>query len=396
MPFAIVVSALLQIVRFLLAVPFWCAVLQMANVTFAVRQTDYVLPPLVGLRNPLHHVAAAGDHTVVVAFVVGSGNERGLYRDITSATADPIRIRFPATFRSTWTIEPGSETLFVTDKDDWWYATQADQDGAPAVTFMKSDGSRSTYRKPPELTSDDAQSHSWMMAAVAGEKPRVILFNYANEETVALDIDATGTKRSWRLPRFRFNNIPTVVAEPLSDGRIAVIENSRGLSLYLLADDGQFESIPLRNIEITRFGAAMGSGGRIAIAALRKDTGTMEAAVIDPAHTDHTEWQPLQHDLQIAGYGPRVVATPDGFVAAWVNDADRRRIEAAEIDRHGRWGPVVEIDRPMTHGQPYLDVQARNDELLFWWDDGGAHLFEHHLPASLKAYAAIKALRCAE
>jgi hypothetical protein len=394
MPLAIIVSTLFEIVRILLALPFWCAVLQIASASFAVSRLDYVLPLQVGVRNPIHHVVAAGDQRVIVGFAVGHGQERGLYREITSGSGGPLRIRIPATPHNTWMIERASDALLATG-NEWWYATQDEQDGASAVTFVKSDGSRSTYLKPPELTSDVfAQSRSWQMALVPGEKARVLLFDYGPEQTMVLEIDATGAKRSWQLPPAISKHVGNVIAEQLPDGRVALFDSHNGLSMYLLADEGRFESIPLRNIEIDAFDGVLDPAGRIAIAAARHDTGVIEAAVIDPAHPDPTEWRPLHHQTHVVG-PMRVVATPGGFAAAWMNNPDARRVEAADIDRNGRWGPVVEVGRPFSRDEPFLDLQSRQDELLFWWDDG-SHLFERRLPASLKGYAAMTELRCGD
>jgi hypothetical protein len=390
----VVVAVLLAIVRFLLALPFWCAVLQMVQSGFPVRQVDYTVPPAVTAWNPLHHVVAVGDQTVIAAFVPRGAPDHGLYREVTSVAREPVHVRVPMTFRSTWWVERASDALFATDTD-WWYATQAEQDGAPAVTFVKSDGARSTFVKPPELTSDLAQSKSWMMAPVAGEKPRVILFNYAREETIALEIDVTGKTRSWHLPRTMTMHVGNVIAEPLADGRIALIDSHDDLSLYLLGDDGHFDSIRLRNGEIDSFDGAMDAGGRIAMAGVRKATGAIEAAVIDPTHPDHAVWRELPRESHIAVNSMRIVATKDGFAAVWIEDAKGEPVEAAGIDRNGRWGPVVEVGHSFSRGAPFVDVQARNDELLFWWDDG-VHLFERRLPASLTGYAATMALRCGD
>lgn len=391
----ILVSTLLEILRFLLALPFWCAVLQLASAAFVVRQIDYVIPLPVGVRNPIHHVAAVGDQRVIVAFAVRHGQERGLYREITIGTEEGRTVQVPMTTRSTWMIEPASEALFTTDTG-WWYATQNEQDAAPAVTFIKSDGSRSTYLKPPELTSDVfAQSRSWPMAVVAGEKPRVLLFDYGPEQTMVLDIDATGAKREWRLPPAVSKHIGKVIAEPLPDGRIALLDSYNGLSMYLLGDEGRFDSVPLRNLQIDAFDGAMDTAGRILVVTARKDTGTIEAALIDPAHVGQPEWRPLR-DAHVLGNHLRVVTTPGGFAATWINDTlGKHTIEAADIGRDGHWGPVVELGPEYSRGEPFLDVQARNDELLFWWDDD-QHLLERRLPASLKGYAALTELRCAD
>jgi len=394
MPF--IVSALRDLVRFLLALPFWSAVLQIAAGSFAAQRTDYVIPPSPNARNSLHNVAAVGDHTVVVSLAYGSSKDRAVYREIRSGTDDPVRVRIPLSPRMSWAIDPWSEA-FVINGNDWWYATLDDRDDGPTITFVKSDGSRATYAKPPELRSDGTESRSWPISAVPGEKPRVIGFNYQNDETIAVEIDLKGKTRLWRLPPMSVVHAGSVIVKALPDGRIALIENHDGVNLYFLGDEGRVESIPLRNVATRELDADIDSDGATIIAVVRrKGTGAIEAARIDLAHPAAAEWRALAHETQLAeGGGLRVVTTADGYAAAWLNDAGGRRIEAADIDRRGHWGPVVEVGRPFSPGFPFFDLQSKPDELLFWWDDNG-RVVARRLPLSLKGYAAMTALQSAD
>lgn len=390
----ILISALLEIVRFLFALPVWVAVLQLATASFAQHQTDSVIPPSPNAWNPLHYVASAGEQTVLVWMAYPGSKDRALYREITSGSAEPLRVRIPLNIRMSWTVDDWSDAL-ITNGSDWWYATLDDRDDAPAVTFVKSDGSRATYAKPPELVAGGSEAHSFPISAIPGEKPRVIAFNFKNEETIAVEIDLEGVKRSWRLPAIDFSKfVGRVIAEPLPDGRIALLDNHNGrINMHLLTDKGQVESISLRDLTVRELDADLDSGGRIEIVVRRKDTGAIEAALVDPVHPNAAQWRTLAPDTQLmkGGHGLRVVATPGGHAAAWLNDTGVRRLEAVDIDRRGHPGPVVEIGRPYSRGETFFDMQAKQDELLFWWDDDG-RVVERHLPASLTGYAAMTAL----
>jgi hypothetical protein len=397
----IVAGSLLQLVRLLFGSAFWCAVAQIANARFGVTQTSYVVSPGSFATSPILHVAAAGEETIVIALALGSGRDDAFYREIArvgpAGMGEPVRVRIPATPRSGANVAMrGSDGFFVTGKD-WWYATlDNDRDGAAATTFVKSDGSRATYVRPPAAVS----LMSWQMTVIPGEKPRALEFTYNADETIVREVDWNGASRSWRLPPVSYQRISNMVAEPLPDGRIALLDNHSGLSMYLLTDEGHVDAITLRNVQIQQFDVAIDHAGRIVIVAARNaivqargavaaashDTGTIDAAVIDPANPDQAEWRPLRHDVRVTGSlrELHVVNTPDGFAAAWINELDGMRIEATDVDPRGHGGPVVEVGRA-SPGAP-LDLQATHDELLFWWDDG-KHLFQRRLPVSLKDYA---------
>jgi hypothetical protein len=404
----IVARFLSEIVRFLSCSALWCAVVQMANASFGITQTAYVIRPTPIFTDPLRYVAARDEETLVITtnwgrqVAVPSSRDFAVYREIAKVGStgmdEPVRVRIPVTPRSTWTVDPLSEGFFVTGTG-WWYATLDDRDDAAATTFVKSDGSRVTYVRPPppgytDDTTDTTHSNSWQTIVIPGEKPRALELTYRVEETIAREVDWSGASRSWRLPLVSYERVSRMVAQPLPDGRIALLSNHNGLSLYLLADEGHVDAVTLRNLRIQQFDAAIDGAGRIAIVAARNDTGTIDAAIIDPAHPDHAEWAALRHDVRVTGQfgGVHVVTTPDGFAAAWINELDGRLIEATDVDRRGHGGPVVEVGRASSRGPAaFLGVQAKQDELLFWWDDG-EHLFQRRLPVSLKGYAILNDL----
>ena len=394
----------LQILRLCFATGLWCAITEFVAATFGVTQTPFVVPPSPLLPTSLRRVAVAGDKTVVVTF--GVGRNHTVYREIGSVeragVEEPVRVRIPLTPRSTWTASRQSEGFVVTGPD-WWYATLDDRDEVAATTFVKSDGSRATHLKPraPGLTPDTTDmtnSNSWQMVAIPGDTPRVLEITYTAAATIVTEVEWGGATKTWQLPPLSINHFATMVALRLADGRIALVTNHDGLSMYFLTDAGEVTTIPLRNLRVQQFDAALDGAGRIAIVAARNanlrmpsDTGTIDVAIIDPTHPDHAEWWPLRHDVRVVGtsLGVHVVPTAEGFAAAWINDLEKRRIEAADIDRRGRGGPVIEVGNASPRGDlPFLDMQAQQDAMLFWWDDG-THLIQRELPASLKGYAAI-------
>ena len=384
----------------------WCAVMHIANADFAATQTAYVVPPSFVDRSPLRSVVSAGDETFVTTFEVGSKRDHAVYRVITkvgaAVTDEPVRVPVPLNKRTTWTVDYLSEGFVVSGKD-WWYVTLDDHDGVAATTFVKSDGSRVTHVKPPAQsytpdTNDVTHSNSWQTIAIPGEKPRALELTFRAEDSIVREVDWGGASRSWRLPPVGYKQRSRAVALPLPDGRIALLWNRDGLSLYLLGEDGHVEANTLRNVRIQQFDAAIDRAGRIAIVAARnaiptsrEDTGTVDAAIIDPAHADRAEWSVLRHDVRVTGIlrEVQVVANPEGFAAAWINEVHGRHIEATDVDSRGHAGPVVDVGQASPRGDTaFFSMQAKDDALLFWWDDG-EHLFQRRLPLSLERFAAL-------
>lgn len=398
-PLETVATFLSEVVRFLSGSALWCAAAQMANAAFGVTQVPYVIRPTANIPYPVHYVAATEEETLVISFGFEPGGDSAFYREIKkispSGQDESLRVRIPFAPGASLAGHPLSEGVFVTGTD-WWYATLDIRDGAAVTTFVKSDGSRATHVRPPAFTA-----MSWQLVLIPGEKPRAIELTYRAEETIAREVGWNGETRTWQLPPVSHELRRRMIAQPLPDERIALLSNHDGLALYLLADDGRFDAITLRNVTIHQFDVAIDPAGRLAIVAARNanpelpdDTGTIEAAVIDPASPEQAAWRPLRHDVQVIGHDRevQVVTTPEGFAAAWINELAGRRIEATDIDALGRGGLVVDVGqaRPRGHS-PLLDLRAKDDELLFWWDDG-EHLFQRRLPASLSGYAMVNDL----
>lgn len=413
-------SFLSALARFLTCRDFWCALAQLAAGSFAAVQTPYVIPRNPAVVNPLRHVAAIGDNLIVLTWAVGHGSERGFLRQLTSVgpapSGEPAQVRIPFTPHTIWTEEPGSEAFFVTGTS-WWYATlderggDKDHAGSPSVTFLQSDGSRATYAKvpieqdpsfsgaPPD--PDFTESRSWRMAAIPGDKPRVLALTLLPGQTIVQEIDGGGAAKSWRLPSMRDSRLIRIAAQPLPDGRIALFVSDGGLSMYELGTDNAVNAIPLRNVVVDYFDAVIDGSGRVAIVAAHNpvlsvpgDTGSIDAAVFNSADPDRVQWQSIRRGVRVAGgfQTTRIVPISDGYTAVWVNDLDKSRIEAANVDLRGHGGPVVAVGHAAARGKgAFFDVQSRGDDVLLWWDDE-VHLIQRRLPASIAGFAVIREL----
>jgi hypothetical protein len=106
---------------------------------------------------------------------------------------------------------------------------------------------------------------------------------------------------------------------------------------------------------------------------------------LDVAHPQLAEWSSLRKDVRVTR---NLRDVHDGFAAAWINEVNGKRIEATEIDARGHGRAVVEVGQASPRDDAFVSVEAKNDELLFWWDDG-AHLYQRRRPASLNGYAAL-------
>jgi hypothetical protein len=390
-----------QLVQVLSAGAFWCAVAQSADAYFAVTRTGMVASP-VGYGG-IRYAGVAGGETVIVSH----GRrwppppkrddhyyEDDLHRDITRQRAGEadtrVRVAMPLSKSTVTSTIPGSRASdgFVIVENDWWYATLDDEDGAGATTFVKSDGTRKTHIRP-----SSAQNHAWWLVPIQGEEPRVLEITAAGADTVIREVDWRGEQRSWQLREVSLPR-PLLTAELLPDGRIALFSNEAGLSMYLLADDGSARMVVLRNLLIRQFDTAIDDAGRIAIVAARKDEAAIDAVVADPTSLGNAQWNSLDHAAVVTGNlrELQVAAAKNGFVAAWINDREGRRIEATELDARGRRGPVAEVGQASPRGREvFFEMQPLHEELLFWWDDG-EHLVHRRLPLSLAGYALMRDL----
>jgi hypothetical protein len=369
---------------------FLCAALQIANAGFGMTETPYDVTPS-SVATPIRHVAAADGETLVVEFGFVPGRNRTYYRQLATVTEEegrePVRIEIPFTHVSNFAAAVrGSDGLTVTG-DGWWYTTFDERDGAAATTFVRSGGARTTHPRPRTGKPLIGGVH-WYLLALAGEEPGALELTYGYEETIIRELDWKGAVRTWNLPAVPLIiPRPTMTAERLPDGRIALFSIGDGLSMMLLSDEGAIEEKVLRNVRITQFDTAIDGAGRIAVVTARKD-GLIDAAIVDAGNAGSEEWQVLRRNAQVMGTMRelQVVKAANGFVAAWI-DVAGRRIEATEIGDAGTGGPVVDVGPASPRDVPaFFAVQAVEDELRFWWEDG-EHLYERRLPAALSAFA---------
>lgn len=367
---------------------FWCAALTTSTASFD--GTERIALPAL-FDGAIHDVASTGDATIVVSVGGASPGSRSFFREISFAGIDGrpgVRIDVERSIASGFLhVRKGSDELVVSG-DDWWYVTFDHRGGAAMTTFVTSDGTRASIVRPD---GGKGTAMLWYLVALPGEEPRVLELTYLPEQTLARELDLSGVVRSWTLPAAPQRVPRLVTAEPLPDGGVALFTGGSGLSMLLLSDDGVYEEVILRNIEIRQFDTAINAAGHIAIVTARDDDATIEAAVIDPAHAAEPEWHVIARTVRVTfnGREVQVVPTSGGFAAAWVNTANAPVIEAATLDPHGRGSDVIDIAHP--HTSHFFDLQARDGALLFWSREH-EDLIHRRLPESLSGYTLIRDL----
>jgi hypothetical protein len=169
-----------------------------------------------------------------------------------------------------------------------------------------------------------------------------------------------------------------------------MLSGEKGVELFVLGDEGRFESSVLLASKYRKLDTAIDDQGRIAVAVAGNDAGTVEGAVIDVGTLPGAEWHTLGHSANHAGQRVRVIASGDRFVAAWQDDENS--IEAVAFDGRGTKGTAVDVGPgSRSRTSHFFDVQATGEQLTFWWEDGG-ELFRRRLPTALTAYPVLESL----
>lgn len=300
---------------------------------------------------PVRYAGAAGDGIAVVTFPESPCGQRALCREITNvAAADKrtrVEVRLPASPLLGSILMPRGSDGFVINGKEWWYVTMNE---TAATTFLKSDGSRVTHTRPTaELTPGLPR---WAIVPIPGQQPGALELTLVSDGILLREVGWDGPLRSWRLPRFG-RLWPVMAAQRLPDHRIALFCNGAGLSMHLLSDDGGVETTVLRNLRVHQFGTAIDRAGRIAIAAARTNPDSIDAAIVDVAQPGKAQWHSIRHDVAVTDWLREVqlVATPNDFAAAWINERAGRRIEATELDASGRCGEIVDVGRAAPRGK---------------------------------------------
>ena len=361
----------------------WCALMHAVAANFGVTAFS--------MQSPVRHARMVGGQVLVVTDTRSPDHPNyGFAREIARLTTER-----GATSAQPATVIPGlaafaaahhgSDDVVVTG-DQWWYVTTMNGMGRAAVTFVKTDGEHKKQVAP------DAGFHSYVIT-LSGEQPRALAVSDVGDAFLAREIGWDGPLRSWRLPRSYL--WPHMTAEYLPDGRIALFSDAGGgLTMFALSDEGVVDTTVLRNLRLGEFATAIDAAGRIAVVTVRANDGTIDGTVSDVSGIGATHWHVLGHRARVDVNRPqlRVIAGTSGFVAAWINEDNGRRIEALDVSAAGPSGPVVEIGRASPRGTTaFFDVQASGDALHFFWDDGD-FLYHRQLPGSLATYASFRDL----
>lgn len=341
----------------------WWGVAWCGAARAAVKQSASQQVPLTR-TDPLHDAVLAGEALIVVQ---GEGRERHLIRSTRreDRTLETMSLRGAL----------GQEAI-VMNGDRWWYGSTGEREGMVATTFVVDDGSGGATTSSVPVTGRGP----YVFLPLRGEQPRGLQFAATNRETTKVsEVDATRAVRSWQVPRIDLLNAH-VIAERLPDHRVALFAvRGADLELLVLEDKGQFETFSLRDAAPFQFATAIDAAGRIAIVTASSAPGgqSVEGTVLDLDDPAASTWYVLATNARLAAWPSaelKVVSTPSGFVAAWVDRAASRRftLQACDLKTDGSPVVVADVGDP-TEGRAFgafFSVQAVDDDLLFFWDDG--------------------------
>jgi hypothetical protein len=347
----------------------------------AIRASAAQPQPYFG-DSPLHDAALVGEALIVAT---GAGRERTLIRS-TRRGDDTLQ---------SLTLRGGrSHEEIVVRGARWWYGGTVDHEGAPATELLSDDGSGAVAMTTVPMRGRGP----YLFLPLRGEQPRGLQIS-AEESggTLLVEVDATHALRSWHLPPMNLMNA-RIAAEPLPDGRIAFFTvRAPRFELVILRDQEQFATATLREAEPFQFATAVDPAGRIGIVTVTVAPGgeEVEGAVLDVDHAAAAAWHLLSRDARLAAWPAmelRLAAAAHGFVAAWVDRAQRRRLTLQACDLTPASEPTVaDIGEPV-EGRlfgAFFAMQPSGDDLLFFWDDG-RHIVMRRLTGSIAQIAATQ------
>ncbi len=333
--------------------------------------------------DPVHDAALLGD-----AFVLVQGEERE--RSLVRATARDDQPLASMSLRGAI----GQETIVV-HGDRWWYGGMGERDGRIASTFVRNDGEGGATTSVVPARGRGP----YLFLPLRGEQPRGLQFAATNPETTLVtEIDATHAVRTWQVPRIDLLNAHAI-AERLPDRRVALFAvRNDVLELLLLRDGGEFTETTMRDTAPFQFATALDDTGRLEMVTGTAVAGgqVLEGAIVDPDHPADARWQTLTKNARIASWPYqelKVVSTPTGFVAAWIDRSTAHgfELQACDLEIGGQPPAIVSIGDPSegrTFGA-FFSMQAVGKELLFFWDDG-RRLILRRTPSSITQLAATQ------
>jgi hypothetical protein len=363
--FEILWALALKVTRFLLLEAMWCVAATAALERYAQSPVPFVV------TEPVLDAAMAGDDLVVV-----SNSERRVLR---STPRGGTEVLMPATRP----LVPGGEHLHV-HGSRWWYGLAGTRDGSRGTYFVSDDGTSNT------ILATGVFLNLWV--PLKTETPRALELSVdADHQPIAVEINASGPVRSWRLPMVLGRSTS---AEILPDGRIALVahhKDSARLTLLLLDADDQIDIISLGHKMLIQLATAVDSSGRLAIATATTDR-RVDGTVVDPAHAAEPTWRELRRGIRLEGGASDLQVTPvsDGFMVGWINRSESPpQLEAGNLNGGGVFLSVGTLfDRGRN---TFFALRNVEGEPVFTWDDG-EHLVTRSLPPSISGYHLIERL----
>jgi len=379
MLFKILTTLILTIARFFALDQIWC---DAAEAT-AMRAAQEPIPFFV--REAVHDVAVVERDVIVVT---GLAPERQLVRSSGRREDETL---VTATQKGSL----GGDWLMA-DEHRWWYGTMGEHDGCIDTTFVRDDGEGDGEIETSAVPAAGSPPYIWL--PLKGDKPRALQLSFGDTGNLLLtEIDPTGALRSWHLP-WRSHVTHAQSAERLPDGRIAYVTHQNGgdrLMLVLLGDNERADIVMLGYAMTVQLATAVDSAGRLAIVSSMKDRRIL-GTVIDPDHPVPLTWHELGTEARLTGNMRelQVIATSDGFVAAWLSRGgeERSQLLARELKTNRAGIAAIGIGEPLDRNREiFFSLRGEGGEPVFYWDDG-RQLVRRRLPVSLAGYDFVQGL----
>jgi len=341
-------------------------------------------PVWIAGEGPVRGVASIGETVIALR---GEGRERQLVR----SNAGQGETLASTSLRGAI----GQESIVV-NGDRWWYGSTGDTEDGVATTFVAGDGS-----DPAAITRVPVTGRGpYVFLPLRGPEPGGLqLTALGPQNTRVTEVDASGAQQSWQVPRIDLLNAHAIAGR-LSGGRVALfVARTASLELLLLDKTGEVTTTTVRDSAPFQFATATDDAGRLAIVTATPAPGgeRLEGAILDPDDAAAATWVLLTTAARLASWPAqelRLVATSEGFVAAWIDRSIPRRLElqACDLKTDGTSVIVANIGDP-TEPRGFgadFSIQPAGHALTFFWDDG-RHYVTRRIPASIQQFAATEA-----
>lgn len=206
------------------------------------------------------------------------------------------------------------ERLVVADGNHWWYAATGMREQGYGTTFLRGEGESVVVER---FVAHAAHGPNLLLPLV-GERPSAVFLHFPKSGTVAaLEVRPDGVQERGTFASDRYALSPRAwSAARVGAERIALVsaEDSRVI-LRLVSFDGIEERVLAQGEQYLAISVAI-DGRKLAVVT-ETTARTVKSTIVDPDATTAPQWTVLGR-----GRTPSVVATNDGFVAAWSRMSD--------------------------------------------------------------------------